>query len=491
MDEASEALIARFRSVSLERLEQVETIWLSLMQRVAGPDASHELLRVLHTIKGDARILGFVDVHFLCHRLEELVAHAQRVNYRVSDDVDMIVMMAMRFVAVLLRKKMGASLGGIDLPGFARQIDEVLLEAAQAAPPSREPQSVRAATAMSPARVDYMSEPTLQSLAAIATNVYLECLVADDRARTRLRASWHALVAMIEGLASVPLAERVGRHLTSAHQLARDLGKKVDVVFEMEGVRVREEIARALDVVLLHGIRNAVDHGVECVAARKQAGKDARGKIRVSARREPSEVLLTISDDGIGIDREAIRQRASGLDCVSDEALLSLLFEPGFSTRAEVGTISGRGVGLNAVMAEVTDLGGNVRLESAAGRGTTLHVRIPQTSSEMQVHVLRASRADIHIAVPSAWRVRESEGDVKAFDPLAMLEIPSETGAAKLFELRRGRQVFFIRAHGAADKSTVDRRCATADGHPVEVVWNQQVETLLLRPEVLFAGGNQ
>jgi two-component system chemotaxis sensor kinase CheA len=491
----SESIIARFRTVGLERLEQIENIWTSLMDRSADATAGHELLRSLHTLKGEARILGFVDVHFVCHRLEELIAHANQVNYGVSEDFDLMVIMGVRFLAMLLRKKPGAALGGIDLPGFARQIDEVIRESQlegrlEDPPRAPSPTPVRRALAG-----DRLSDPTLHALAIIATDLYVECLATGQRSCARLRASWTALTSMIESLASVHVTERVERQLLTAHALAADLQKEVEVASDMPQVLVREETAQALEVVMLHGIRNAVDHGVETPASRECAGKSARGNICVSLRCDPGELHLSISDDGCGIDRKAIerRVRQRGLmtreqaSQASDEVMFALLFEAGFSTRSRVDSVSGRGVGLDAVRAAATALGGTARLESVLGRGTTLSVQLPHRSTEMDVYAFRASRAEIALAVPATWDVREAGGDVRSVDPLQVLNIGFDTHASNLLELRRGNEVHVIRARGPARPCTVERRCVTPDCHPIEVVWNRAVETLLLRPEILFA----
>jgi two-component system chemotaxis sensor kinase CheA len=492
-----EAIIARFRSVGLERLEQIESIWLTITQGPANVEAGAELLRLLHTLKGDARIVGFVDVHFLCHKLEGLCAYAHRQGYRVTEDFDLIVTMGVRFLAMLLRKKAGRSLGGIDLPGFARQIDEALLDAQLADHLVEDRRG--SPTAPLPPRapsIDRLSEATLHRLGAAATSVYLERLCSEDRRATRLAHAWNELSSQLESLASVPLRGRVGRHAGAVTQLARDLGREVDVSFELGDVRVSDETAQALDLVVLHCTRNAVDHGIEEPLARTAAGKHPRATLRVQATRSRDRIELSISDDGRGVDREAIRRRAVDRGLMSearahgaaDDELLTLLFAPDFSTREIVGAVSGRGVGLDAVKTAVGELGGDVRIVSERGAGTTIVVDVPHRGSQVEAQVFESSRKGILLGVPADWTVVRHHGPEPWVDPLELLDVPTAHDAGALvLSLRRGNEVHLVRAGGAPRSRTVERRCPTDESEPVEIVSAQGSDVLLLRPEVLFA----
>src|SRR5688500_9379094 len=129
----SEELIARFRQVALERIEQIEQSWNRLVQGGAPDGVARKMRRDLHTFKGEAHVIGFADVGLVCHKLEELIQAADRHSYRVAQDIDLLVMMAIRFMLLLVRKRAGHKLGGIDLVGFVKQVDEVVAEA-RAAP---------------------------------------------------------------------------------------------------------------------------------------------------------------------------------------------------------------------------------------------------------------------------------------------------------------------------------------------------------------------
>src|SRR5690242_6330606 len=123
-----DSVIEKFRSVTQERLERIDAGWNALTRGTASPKADADLLRELHTLKGDARVVGFVDVGVLCQRLEDVVTASRARHYQVHEDVDIVVTMAIQFVAMLVRRRADTARSGIDLDGFLRQIEHVIHE---------------------------------------------------------------------------------------------------------------------------------------------------------------------------------------------------------------------------------------------------------------------------------------------------------------------------------------------------------------------------
>jgi chemosensory pili system protein ChpA (sensor histidine kinase/response regulator) len=218
-----------------------------------------------------------------------------------------------------------------------------------------------------------------------------ETLVARSRdAQTLLLQQARVNTELQEGLMRtrmVPFERLVPRLRRIVRQVASELGKQVEFsVGNAEGEMDRTVLERLM-APLEHMLRNAVDHGIESGEERSAAGKPAQGRIRLEIGREGGDIALSISDDGGGIRREAVRRKAIERGLLNEHAVLSeheilqFILEPGFSTAQQVTQISGRGVGLDVVHAEVKQLGGVMSIESTPGQGSCFRVRLPFTVS--------------------------------------------------------------------------------------------------------------
>ncbi|MEN5364519.1 chemotaxis protein CheA [Brevundimonas intermedia] len=186
-------------------------------------------------------------------------------------------------------------------------------------------------------------------------------------------------------LRMVPVATLFGRFRRLVHDLARDTGKAIELSTDGETTEIDKTVIERLADPLVHLIRNAADHGLETAEDRAAAGKPATGRIRLSAHQSGGEVVITIRDDGRGIDRERVRAKAEAQGLVeagavlSDHDLLQLIFHPGFSTAAAVTNLSGRGVGMDVVKRTIESLRGSIDIASRPGEGSEVSLRIPLT----------------------------------------------------------------------------------------------------------------
>jgi two-component system chemotaxis sensor kinase CheA len=178
--------------------------------------------------------------------------------------------------------------------------------------------------------------------------------------------------------------------------LSRQLGKRI--AFQVEGEEI--ELDRALlDEIgdpLLHLLRNAVDHGIESPAERQKVGKSPEGRIALTASRDRTAVAIQVSDDGRGIDRARILAKAiregvveRGTTSLTDDQLLRVLARPGFTTATKVTDVSGRGVGMDAVVSRLRGLGGSLQFDTTVGKGTTFTLRIPSTLAILRALLAR------------------------------------------------------------------------------------------------------
>jgi two-component system chemotaxis sensor kinase CheA len=187
------------------------------------------------------------------------------------------------------------------------------------------------------------------------------------------------------GVRMVPIAQLFGRFRRLVHDLAGELGKEINLTTTGEETELDKTVIERLNDPLVHLIRNSIDHGLEGPDARKEAGKSLQGHIHLSARHTGDKVLISITDDGKGLDRTRIRARAeeNGLiqpgQEMSDSELFQVIFQPGFSTAQKVTNLSGRGVGMDVVKRTLDALRGSIDIASTTGKGTEITLRLPLT----------------------------------------------------------------------------------------------------------------
>lgn len=186
-------------------------------------------------------------------------------------------------------------------------------------------------------------------------------------------------------LRMVPVAQLFGRFRRLVHDLAGETGKDINLEIEGEGTEVDKTVVERLFDPLVHLVRNSCDHGLEDAEARRAAGKSPTGTVRLAACQSGGQVVITITDDGRGIDIDRVRARAeaNGLiepgAAIPDHDLIQFIFHPGFSTATKVTSLSGRGVGMDVVKRTIEALRGTIEIASQPGHGSTISLRIPLT----------------------------------------------------------------------------------------------------------------
>ena len=228
-------------------------------------------------------------------------------------------------------------------------------------------------------------ERQLATFAIQAADFY-EAARANERTAERLYRAvlGGRLRPFSEGISGIPRMVR---------DVSRQLGKSVKLEVAGESTRVDRDILDRLEAPMSHLVTNAIDHGIETPHERLAVGKPAEAQIRIRARHENGRLVITVRDDGKGIDSEEVRQRVIARNLASadtaarltEQELLEFLFLPGFSTRETTSLLSGRGVGLNVVQSMVHEAGGAVTLSSTPGAGTTFRLTLPVTRSVIRV----------------------------------------------------------------------------------------------------------
>jgi len=224
------------------------------------------------------------------------------------------------------------------------------------------------------------------------------------------------------GVRLVPLGNLADRFYRVVRQTAKELDKKANL--ELKGTRTEldRSVLEKITGPFEHLLRNAIAHGIEKPEDRLRAGKAEIGEISIDAAQRGNEVVLTIADDGAGLDFTRIRQKAVDAGLLApdvelpDAQLAQFIFMPGFSTAAEVSQIAGRGVGMDVVKNEITSLGGRVDITSTAGRGATFTISLPLTLAVTQAVMLRAGNTVY--AVPSVMVDQVQELKATAYGEL-------------------------------------------------------------------------
>jgi two-component system chemotaxis sensor kinase CheA len=253
------------------------------------------------------------------------------------------------------------------------------------------------------------------------------------------------LRAAVSRVRLVPVAEIFSRMPYVVRDLQRDSNRQVTVLLEGEQTEIDKYLVERLKEPLLHLVRNALAHGVESPDERRAAGKDPQATLRLRASRSGGTVEIQVSDDGRGIDPEAIaaKARALGLkvpDVLNADAVLALLCAPGFSTREQADRGAGRGVGMAVVRNTVLDLGGTLRLSSQPGQGTAFLLRLPLTLSIADVLILRV---DAQLcAIPQGHVEEIVQVPVAGLRTLQQTEIVPYRGA--LLPIVRLRDIFGV-----------------------------------------------
>jgi two-component system chemotaxis sensor kinase CheA len=186
-------------------------------------------------------------------------------------------------------------------------------------------------------------------------------------------------------LRMVPIGATFNRFQRVVHDVSAELGKDIALSISGADTEMDKTMVDRIGDPLMHLIRNAMDHGIEPTAARVEQGKSATGTVRLNAYHDAGSIVIEVGDDGGGLKRERILAKAIERGLVtaeqnlSDREVYDIIFEPGFSTAAQISNLSGRGVGMDVVKRSITDLRGTVEVESREGAGTTIRIRLPLT----------------------------------------------------------------------------------------------------------------
>lgn len=437
MDSAKYA--ALFLSESREHLGACNGLLLDWERTPAATEPVGGMFRAVHTIKGMAATMGYDGVADLAHRAENLLDGMRggrvaptgaifELLFRTVDALSAGVEAAAAGADVLAEPSLLAALDRAAAGGGATAT-AVIATLAPTLPTSEVAPSPRHATRQ--IRIDLRRLDTwmrqVGELVVARNRLGALAAALDDPALTETSARIARLATEMQheviAARMTPVGEIFERFPRLVRDLARDLDKQIRCDIEGGDIELDRSVLDEVGEPLLHLVRNAADHGIEPPAARRAAGKPAEGRIVLSATRDRNTVAIRVTDDGRGIDREAILVKAKrdGLadadaTALDDDGLIRVLSRPGFSTARAVSDVSGRGVGVDVAMTRVRALGGTLDVRSEPGNGTTFILRVPLTLA-----IVRALLTEVggeRYALPLAYVAETVE-----IDPAALTSI--------------------------------------------------------------------
>ncbi len=438
-----------FRAEARERLTEMNNALLAI-ERGAGAERVTELFRAVHNMKGMSAAMGYQSIRDLSHSLETLLDKLRREQTTPSPAVIDALFEAVDMLESAVVLVSANPDGALDVSGMVASLETLAMTSSPEdypslmptmewpvqTTPSPTPAQVRrftpqSSTRMTPnrqarftpplgtraasfpivegkrsVRVDAERLDTLMTLVGelvIARGRLAELSRKTNNAElTEVVTQASRLVGSLQDEITKSRMVPVGQAFERFERLVRDASHELEkqVTFEMRGtdIEVDKSVLDEIGEPVMHLLRNAIDHGVGTPADRKKAGKPPVAKLVLSVERERSAVVISVIDDGRGVDTKKVLATAHARGLVGSDRkelneteLLDLLARPGFSTAAQVSRISGRGVGLDVVATKVKSLGGSLEIVTAPGKGTTMIVRLPVTLAIVQALLARTA----------------------------------------------------------------------------------------------------
>lgn len=445
-------LLAEFITDTHEALEQVDIRLVELENEQDGTAILNELFRIMHTIKGTCGFLGLPRMAGLAHAAETLMDRLRNGEPVTHDAVDAMLRVVDRIKWILSQIEAN---GGREPEGSDEAIVAALAEAAAAgadaaaadAAGAAHPRTIAANDAgpsasgseASPAhRADHGGEgqrgvggeaqdaggersirvslETLEHLMTVVSELVLTRNELNEIMRTEEHSS-HKLalqrLSTVTGeLQQAVMSARmqpIGNAWRKLPRIVRDvaanLGKQIELEMSGANTELDRQVLESIKDPLVHMVRNAADHGLETPKERLAAGKPEKGRIALNAYHEGGQILVEIADDGRGLDVEKIRTKAveRGLvtaeeaERLTNEQVYAFIFEPGFSTAQKVTKVSGRGVGMDVVQANIVKIGGSIDVRSAPGQGSVFTLKIPLTLAILRALIVGVDNEDFAI----------------------------------------------------------------------------------------------
>ncbi|MEI8026545.1 MAG: chemotaxis protein CheA [Pseudomonadota bacterium] len=434
-----------FLSNADDLMENLDTQILALEQNPTSKNVIEEIFRAAHTLKGAAGMFGFKALERVMHRLENYFDLVRKGKAVANPDTIDVVFQAMDVMRKLLdgvrnnrpsgvlTSQLITKLNKVCAGTYTRDSNLPQVETVEKSAAKKENHSEHKADSSAeghePAAKQQENSTIKVDIERLDALVNLVGELVIDRGRfvnieedIRVKTKEHDITAkmsetvqlfgrhmneiqdIIMKVRMVPIGNTFNKFTRIVRDISRQLGKEIELTIIGEDTELDKTLVEQLGDPLVHLIRNACDHGCETQAERQKNGKHGKASIELSARQEGNQIIISITDDGKGMDSARIKAKAIEKGIIKEDAILSpkeclnLIFEAGFSTVENVTNLSGRGVGMDVVKRQISKLKGNIDIQSAVGKGSTITINLPLTLAIVQ-SLLVKSESDV-FAIP-------------------------------------------------------------------------------------------
>ncbi len=439
LDEMKE-IIDDFLIEADELIASLDNNFVTLESSPDDLDLLNEIFRAVHTIKGTSSFLGFEPVTTLSHKMEDILNRLRKAEIKVCPEIMDVLLEALDLLKLLLDNVRNNNDEQISLDDILARLQAKLDGDPDASASDSEP-----ASEVSAAEVEATSDPAIatapstdkpekaKAAAAPPRNAADQTIRVDvDRLDALLNMTGELVLSRnglmqsvgklgaegeadheLEGINRAakavnfittelqmavmkmrmqPVGKVFSRFPRQVRDLARESGKKINLVISGESTELDKSVIEEIGDPLMHIIRNSCDHGLESAGERRQKDKPEQGTVHLSADQEGSQIIIKVEDDGRGFDIEAIRDKAvergliarDEVDRMPDREVYNFIFEAGFSTAKKITDVSGRGVGMDVVRTNIQKLNGIVDLDSKKDIGSTITIKLPLTLAIIQ-----------------------------------------------------------------------------------------------------------
>ncbi len=443
-------ILDTFLVESNEILEALGQNLVEIEKRPNDAELLNAIFRASHTLKGTSSFLGFTQMSEFSHRLEDLLNKLRKNELTVTPETIDVMLEAYNALKMLLNRIQARNAEPMDLNAILAKLDRCIhgttIQAVNvASTPAEQPTPSEETQAQNPGSLQKLGETTIRVDVARLDNLMNlvgELVLARNRlsqttqmfgveqnAATFARELQETSAAIdfattelqmaVMKTRMVPVAKVFDKLPRLVRELSRETSKEVNLQIYGKDTELDKSIIDELYDPLVHIIRNCIDHGIETPEVRKAAGKSETGTIVVNAEHEGNHIIISVEDDGKGMNPEVIKAKAveKGILTANEAAemskreLLNLIFVPGFSTAESVTNISGRGVGMDVVRTNVTKLKGIIEIDSEPGRGTVITLKLPLTLAIIQGLIVEAAGEFFALPLGSVMEVVRVQRD--------------------------------------------------------------------------------